>query len=821
MKLNVLIFLFFFFSIFGGYSQMNLDSLRANWENESLHDTIRMKSLGDLSINGYLFNNPDSAYFYAQLGVDFAINNGYEKYHAKFLSIQGVTFDIQGDGESAVGCYKKSIAIHEQIGNKEGVASVTNNLGVYYYNTDQWDLALESFQKSLDILKELDQKGDITEAYNNIGAIYSERGDDSLSVVYITLGLEGAIEAGDDIGTGQGYCNLAIKHQEKGRYKISIELLNKGLAIFKKINNQRGMVLAYNSLGQLYKSQGNLSFSLEYYVKCLEISQSMGNKLAIAFAYSNIGNIYSEQKDYIKALDFYQRSLVINKGIDKVKDVADLYLEIGAILLEMEYEDFNTLDLESSSSQEGSLNLEMIKSEEEKIEFVEELYQSGLDIYVALESKFGIASANISISKLNYKLEKYPLSNKNALKAYGISQDIGDIHLEKSAVNMLYQSYKKLGDDSNTLKMYEKYMVLKDSVESEENQKAAIQQEYKYKYEVKSTLDSIRNYEKQLVKQTEIEKQNLEIKQSKTQRYYLFAGLVGVLLFAVVLLFIIKKVKLQKKEIENQKEIVDAQYALTENQKKELSIQHKQITDSIDYARNLQKSVLISRQEVNANFNDNFIFYQPKDVVSGDFFWTASTGNLKYLAVADCTGHGVPGAFMTLVANNLLNEIIKDHLISPISIVQELHKRIKLKVGGAANAIVKDSLDIGLISYNQDTNEVKYVGTHFSLFKVSNGALDVIKGDRANIGYNDTLEVKEHSLIVSKGDMLYLHTDGYPDQKGGELGKKFYQKPIREMLLDIHLLNLAEQGSLVKGRFNDWKADKEQIDDVCFVGVRI
>ncbi len=355
-----------------------------------------------------------------------------------------------------------------------------------------------------------------------------------------------------------------------------------------------------------------------------------------------------------------------------------------------------------------------------------------------------------------------------------------------------------------------------------ENKDALIQHEYQQKYELKSTLDSIRNQEIQLLKQAEIEKQNLELEKQKQKQTYLFFGIALVLIFALVLLNVIRKIKNHKKEIEKQKEILNEQFELTDFQRKELRGQHKQITDSIDYARNLQKSVLISRKEINANFQDNFIFYQPKDVVSGDFFWTASQGDLKYLAVADCTGHGVPGAFMTLVANNLLNEIMKDiEERTPASIIQELHNRIKLKVGGAADAVVKDSLDIGLISYNVKTKEVRFAGTHFSLYKISKGELEVIKGDRANIGYNERIVLHEHSVEVNQGDMLYMHTDGYPDQKGGEDGRKFYQKPIREMMLDIHLLNLSEQETVVKTKFNDWKGNQEQIDDVCLLGVRI
>lgn len=256
-------------------------------------------------------------------------------------------------------------------------------------------------------------------------------------------------------------------------------------------------------------------------------------------------------------------------------------------------------------------------------------------------------------------------------------------------------------------------------------------------------------------------------------------------------------------------------------QKDLLETKNNQITDSFNYAKRIQQAVLPSHQTMKEVWNEHFALLNPKDIVSGDFYWFYEKQDRKYLAVVDCTGHGVPGAFMTIIGNNLLNEILQDDFYTPAEILQELHLRIKIRLGGSVNAKVMDSMDLGLVCYNTKKQEVLFAGTHSSLYIVRGSALIEYKGSKESIGFKDQIHIKQHTIEVKAGDILYMHTDGLPDQKGGKRNKKFYYQPIRNLFLKISSKPMAEQKEIINQTFMDWKKDTEQTDDVCVVGVRI
>lgn len=256
-------------------------------------------------------------------------------------------------------------------------------------------------------------------------------------------------------------------------------------------------------------------------------------------------------------------------------------------------------------------------------------------------------------------------------------------------------------------------------------------------------------------------------------------------------------------------------------QKHLLETKNNQITDSFNYAKRIQQAVLPSDQTLSSVWQEHFALLNPKDIVSGDFYWFYEKNNKKYLAVVDCTGHGVPGAFMTIIGNNLLNEILQDNFNTPVEILQELHIRIKIRLGGSIKAKVMDSMDLGLICFDTNTKEILFTGTHTSVYLIRGRSLSEFKGSKETIGFKNQIKLKMHSFQAKSGDMIYMHTDGYPDQKGGHRNKKFYYQPIRDMLINISQENVTKQKEVIDATFQDWKGMTEQTDDVCMVGVRI
>ncbi len=443
------------------FSQTNLDSLRTSWESTSNHDTIRLNSLGELIIKGYIFSQPDSAYYLAQQGIAYSISKNLPIYHGKFLSIQGVSFDIRGRGDEALAAYQKSVAMHKSCGNKYGEASVLNNIGAYYYHIDKLELAINSFIASKDLYEELNLASHATEALNNIGAVYNELGSDSLAIAYMTLALEASVKMDNKEGVAQGYVNLGIMHQEKGRYKLSLEMLTKGLKLYKKLNDKLGIFLGYNSLGLLYYSQEKYELALDYYIKSLDVAQEMDNKLDIADAYSNIGNVYSEQNKNVKALEFYQRALKIYRGQEKRSNVAGLYLNIGSVIL-----DFDTLTDDSYSGlliEDSEFKLADFETKQTREKLVRNLYYESLDIYEIVGVMQGVVKANLLIAKLEMQKGKHALALKHARKAYSLAKKMSNIRLEMLSVEVLYKVLKKINNPSESLAMHEEFILLKDN----------------------------------------------------------------------------------------------------------------------------------------------------------------------------------------------------------------------------------------------------------------------------------------------------------------------------------------------------------------------
>ncbi|MDZ4664193.1 MAG: two-component regulator propeller domain-containing protein [Bacteroidota bacterium] len=281
------------------------------------------------------------------------------------------------------------------------------------------------------------------------------------------------------------------------------------------------------------------------------------------------------------------------------------------------------------------------------------------------------------------------------------------------------------------------------------------------------------------------------------------------------------KQKLEKQVEERTKEVV--------KQKEEIQNKNVEITDSIKYAKNIQEALLPSLKETETALKNCFILYQPKDIVSGDFFWHSDHNNIQFIAAADCTGHGVPGAFMSIVGNNLLNEIINQRNITePGKILLELHKGVKIALNqNHHESERRDGMDIALCAIDKKTNKLKYSGANRPLwiFRKDNGnQLEIIKPNKFPIGgleLEGNREYIDHSVEVKKGDTVFIFSDGFADQFGGPRGKKFMLANMQKLLLENIEQPMDVQKKNVSNAFRDWKHSLEQIDDVLVIGIRV
>jgi len=253
--------------------------------------------------------------------------------------------------------------------------------------------------------------------------------------------------------------------------------------------------------------------------------------------------------------------------------------------------------------------------------------------------------------------------------------------------------------------------------------------------------------------------------------------------------------------------------------------QKKDIIDSITYARQIQLALLPTRQQLEENLPEHFVFYRPKDIVSGDFYWSKNIGQTIYLTVADCTGHGVPGAFMSLLGITLLNEIVGQNTISsPAQILNELRIRVKNALKQNEKEVVtRDGMDIAMVAINLQTKTIQFAGAYNPLILIRKGEIVEIKGDRMPIG----IHIKEqdsftnHTFELISDDIFYLYSDGFADQSGGDSGKKFMSKNLKQLLATAATHPIAEQLSILDNTLTSWMANTSQVDDITILGFKV
>jgi serine phosphatase RsbU (regulator of sigma subunit)/Tfp pilus assembly protein PilF len=745
--------------------QTNLDSLFQVWNDPAQPDSSRLRAITEVAWNGYLFTKPDSAFYYAQLQYDFAKETGFKEYQASALNTQGGSFHIQSSYDSAVAYYKRSLTIYEEIENRKGIANAVGNIGMIYADQGNYASAIDYYSRSLAIDEENGDKASISISLNNIGNIYKDQGHYDKAIEYHTRGLRIKEEIGDQHGISVSLNNIGLIYRNQGEYDKAIGYHTKALRINEERNHKQGIAQSLANLGVVYKDQKDFKKAIECHSKSLKIFEEIGFKQGIATTLNNLGVIYQYQFNYDQATDYYTRSLEISEEVGEKVGIARSLNNIG-----------------STYVQQGS-------------------GEKALAYYK---------------------------------RSLAIAQEVGVATEIEIAAESLWKVYKKQGKFKNSLEMYELYIATRDSLESEANQKAVIRQEYKYNYEKKAAADSVVNAEAQKVQEaklvaeqaekkqlkSESKRQKLENENQQQQAYFLYGGLGLALLFGGFIFNRFRVTQKQKGIIETQKTEVEQQKEKVDEAYEQLEEKNTEILDSINYAKRIQSAILPPDKLVKEYLQNSFILYKPKDIVAGDFYWMEPQNNSILFAAADCTGHGVPGAMVSVVCHNAMNRAVREFGLTDPGKILDKTREIVIQEFEKSEDEVKDGMDIALCSLMGNT--LHYAGAHNPLWIVRNGEVLETKASKQPIGqFDDPQPYTTHSFELVKGDAFYIFSDGYVDQFGGERGKKFKPKALRELLLSIQNQPMDKQREQINKAFESWRGDLEQVDDVCMIGVKV
>jgi serine phosphatase RsbU (regulator of sigma subunit) len=530
--------------------------------------------------------------------------------------------------------------------------------------------------------------------------------------------------------------------------------------------------------------------ALKYYQKDLKISEELDDQLGISITLCNIGAVYDYQTNYPMALKYYLESLDLAEKLGDKQGVGITLGNIGNVY---------------------AAQLDYPKALE--------YYINSLKINEEIGDKQGIGISNGSIGGLYTKLGKFKEAEFHLKIAVSICKEIGAQNFEKDYHNYLATLYEKTNRPALAFDHYKSYISLRDTIFSIDNSKKILRTEINHDYEKQKAVEDAKHVK-------EMEKQEALSKEEKRRQNIILYTVGTGLGLVLVFLFFIYRSNRQKQKANK---IITLQKLEVEKQKYLIEEKHREITDSINYAERIQRSFLATKDLLDENLKEYFVFFQPKDVVSGDFYWASKLSNGNFaLVTADSTGHGVPGAIMSIANIACLKESVTKGLTAPDEILNETRKLVieYLKNDGTQEG-GKDGMDASLVCFDFQNKKLNYAAANNPVWVVRENKVLEFAPDKMPVGKHDKQNIPFTSFQfdLKKGDIVYTLTDGMPDQFGGpdsdKGGKKFMYKKLKELLISISSDSMEKQKEKLNHAFFTWKGDLEQVDDVCIIGVKI
>jgi len=666
----------------------------------------------------------------------------------------------------------EALTIAEETNYVKGKAEGYLNLGEVYYDTENFELSIENYQKSIPFKQLINDKKGESYALHIIGMLY----------------------------------------RKLNKYEISLEYELKSLKIAEQIKDKTRIANTLNGIGLIYHSLDKYDDAKIYYKKYLEIAIEMNKPIDIADGYNNLGIIYLEQKNNKKALEYYLKAMQLYQQANYTEGLALSYNNIGNMYLKV-----------------GNMSKAI------------DYHNKSLAIEIERNNREGIAYSFVNIAEIYRKKHDYSKAIEYKLLALDSTRE-NEITL--SIYDSLSVIYTEINDYKEAYRYHKKYSALKDTVFNSESNKQMEEMRTKYDTEKKE------HENKELLQEQKIRDNKIFVQQ-----------LVGVAIVAILLLTVwlavvffrgrskekkINELLVHKnEEISRHKEEIELKNSVLEQQNEEIRVQaeyledanheitlqknviethHRQIKQSITYASRIQMAVLPQSDFVQQILNEHFILYMPRDVVSGDFYMIKQIKNNTIIVAADCTGHGVPGAFMSMLGVAMLNEIIRHEVIWQANVVlNELRQQIKLSLQQTGKVgEQQDGIDMAFCAIDRNTNTLRFAGAYNPLWLFRDGELIEYKADRMPVGiYRHETPFTEQIIQIQANDVFYLFSDGYYSQTGGPKRETMKSSRFKEILKQIHRKPLAEQKIDLENAFNNWRTSNDQIDDVLVMGIKI
>jgi serine phosphatase RsbU (regulator of sigma subunit) len=567
-------------------------------------------------------------------------------------------------------------------------------------------------------------------------------------------------------------------------YDESLKNLFISLEISESIKDTSLISNVINNIGALYGDKGELSKSYYYFSRSAELDELSGNLAGAADAYSNLSLYYFADSIYAEGELYYKKAMKIYKEMGEEDKIATLYL---------------------------SKALEMLNQKKHRKSL--KYYDLAISIFLNSNSYGSLATSYVNVSYLYSKIDNQKEAERYGLLALEMAKKLNSPDHIMKAYESLSETNEETGNTRHSLKYLKKYIEWKDTIFNRESAEAIA----KYNFDKEEKENKILKQEAAI---NLLEMDNNQ-KVLESSRIVMYSAISGGILLSLLTFLLYNRNKLKQKT--NDK-LQSANNSLTEA-KEVIEEKNKDITASIQYAKYIQQAILPKKETIAESFDDSFLLLLPKDVVSGDFYWFKKINRYSILVLADCTGHGVPGGFMSMMGAEMLNQVVSDpKIMNTGDALAEIDKRIISNLNQVGSKLQQnDGMDIALCVFDLENQILHFSGANRPLIRVRDNELTMIKPNRYGVGGVATIN-KTFSAIqldIKKGDSYYMYSDGYPDQFGGEKNKKFMRKRLNNFILEQSSLNMAQQEVNFLKTFHNWKGAMNQIDDVCLIGVKI
>lgn len=808
MKRSILIILFLIVEFTLNSQNKRIDSLLQRLEYSEKKESI--DGLNMLS-GEFIKINIDSALLFADKALEFSQKVNYKK--GKMLAL------------------------------KNG-ATISSLFGV----TDSADVL---FAKSRQLAIELNDK--FVEAACWVGIANNSYLNGNITVYLNNTRIAKSIfeKAGIERGIAATCNSIGDYYADVSNYDSALFYFNMSYDIKKRIKDSAGIISTLNSIGFIHSTKGKYVNSVDCYIQALKIAESKKEKLWIIRTLNNLSSVFFIQKNYNNALKYSERALKLALEMKNPSVTTGILNSIGNIYLDCEkiasadssFSSAYTLSIKNQltqSTQDALIGKGRVKIYQAEYDNAIQFLKEAIEICIRQRDYSMFCFASGLLGNCYDKLGKL----KDSYLAYRAAKDTAVLIDSKpdlmNASAGLAKIYASMNDFKNAYAEQLFYSDLKDSILNAEN--------FKQINELQALFENEKKEKDLVIKNNEIVKKDAVILKQTSQRNYLIIILAVIGVIALLIFIGYRNIRKANFIISEQKNEVEKQKAIIEQQKHLVEEKQHEIIDSINYAKRLQEAILPPQSLVDKYLKDNFILYKPKDIVAGDFYWFEHLDNCSYMAAADSTGHGVPGAMVSVVCSNALNRAVHEFGLRKPGEILDKTRELVLETFAKSDKDVKDGMDISLVKISemepsknipgrivipkgqtlkdvitsQAKFKIEWAGANNPLWYYQNNVMQEVTAHKQSIGKTENPTAFPTTVLeLCKGDQIYLFTDGFADQFGGPKGKKFKYKQLQELLASICSEDLTVQKIKTEQAFQKWKGNLEQIDDVCLIGIRV